>query len=49
MQIRRTRRELHRLLLFPERVLRVSGHTDIFEEKIDQTLENKQHGWMISL
>ena len=46
MYICRNRWELHRLLPFPERVLRVSGHTNDFSRKIDQTLENKHPAWL---
>ena len=41
----RNQAKLHRLQPFFERILRVRG-TDIFQERIYQTLENKQLAWL---
>ena len=44
VHICRNRRKFHRLLPFPQGILRVSGYTH--HQKIDQTLENKHPAWL---
>ena len=46
MQLRRNRRELYRLLPFPKKFYGLADIPTIFQEKIDQTLENKHPAWL---
>ena len=46
MYFRRNRRGLFRILPVPKGILRVGGQPTIFQEKIDQTLENKHPAWL---
>ena len=46
MHICRNRRELHRLLPFPEKVLRVSGHTDHNPREDRPNTGEKHPAWL---